>query len=169
MYNLLLIVMGVFVLLGSNAEWYVEKTKSALGDFKVQDVLMHQYNSLYAKLTLKEAVALLLDSTEQYFLVIDHLKVVGTLHRNEIISAITIANQNTPISKIMNKDFITLSLKTPLEHIFLRPVLRKQGVIPVMKKGVLLGILDVENIYEFMAIHDSFLQKELFALKKDHY
>ena len=67
----------------------------------------------------------------------------------------------------MNKEFSTLSLKTPLERIFLRPDLRKQGIIPVMKKGELVGVLDIENINEFMAIHDAFLQKELFSLKED--
>ena len=162
LYNLFLIVIGVFIFLGARSEWFVEHSRFILRDYKVSDILMHQFHQLGSEQTLEEAAAYILNSSARNFLIMENNKVVGTLSRSELTSALSVMESSTPVQDIMNQEFLILDPDMPLTEIYniRKQPLNAETVMPVIQNDRLLGVLDIENISEFIKIRHAVLKKE---------
>lgn len=148
--NPFLVFIGLFVFLAAKAESEFTQTKSLLHGYKVKDVLMQQYNSIDAGQPIKTAVKMLLDGQSKNFLVTENSHSVGTLSREEIIRALAEQGENEIIHKVMNKDLTFLDADAPLENAYQQVVENKSTLMPVVKNNRLIGVLDTENILEFI-------------------
>ena len=154
-YNLWLVFIGIFIYLGAGAEASFEMTKLALADYKVKDVLMKQYTALQPNDTLERAVELLLNGQEQEFIVTEEEKVIGILTRKELIKGLSEFGKQSPVSRAMRKDFMTLKPDAPLQDIYQKMARDGKSVSPVMDNGNLLGIIDKENIDELLMVREA--------------
>ncbi len=156
-YNFWLVFIGIFIYLGATAEAYQETTVKALSGHKVRDVLMTQFQVLYPSQPLQAAVDLLLAGQDKEFVVLDLAgeQVVGILTRDDIIRHLAGAGSERPISEAMRRSFTTLAPDQPLEEAMQALLTHRTPIAPVYENGKLIGVLDMENIQEFLMVKGS--------------
>lgn len=152
LFNPFLIFIGLFVIMGAQAESKHADSKYSLKGYKVRDVLMKQYITIDAGEPIKTAIDLLLDSQSKIFLITENNEAVGTLNRDQIIMALSEKGENVVIHSAMNKNLIYLDVETLLENIFELVYKNKNNLMLVMEKNELVGTLDTENLLEFLLI-----------------
>jgi len=164
--NPFLIVIALFVYLGAQFEAQQVRTGSILADHKVRDVLMHHYTPLNEHETLAKAIDILLDGQEREFVVLDDEdKAVGILTRDNIIKALNERGKEVSISEVMNRDFFSPSPTDSLKDVFQKMQQQRFTVLPVIEEDTLKGIIDMENILEFIQVQEV-LQREVPHLKR---
>lgn len=153
--NPFLIFIGVFIILGARAEARFTETQSVLKNVKVKDVIMGKYSTLNINENIGAAVKALLDGQATSFLVMNGGQVAGTLNRNEIIQALSEKGEGTAIGEVMNKDVVFLNPDAPLQELYAGFNGNANSIYPVMKDNVLTGVLDAENIAEYIMVHEA--------------
>lgn len=154
-YNFWLVFIGLFIYLGAGGEAKAEETKAGLKGVRVADVLMHRYSVLCPDEPLHHAVSHLLDSQEKSFVVEDDGKVKGIISRREIISGLTQFGKNTPVEKVMRTDFPYLQTTDMLNDVMQRLDSKNHNLAPVFEDKQVAGVLDLENISEFLMVQNA--------------
>lgn len=153
--NPFLIFIGIFIMLGAQAEAQYTQAKSMLKGYKVKDALMKEYHIIDANETIKRAVQMLLNGQCKNFLVMETNKPIGTLSRDEIIKGLSERGENEIIQNVMNRDLIFLNSDSPLENAYQQAQLNKASLMPVLENNQLIGTLDTENILEFIMVKEA--------------
>ena len=151
----MLVFIGFFIFLGARAEAKSEETISALREAKVSDVLMHQYSVLRPADTLSKAVEFLLDSQEHSFIVEENGELIGTLSRRELIQGLSRFGKAVPVSKIMRPNRASLKPGDRLRDIIQKFSDNVDAIMPVSDGKKIIGVLDLENIREFVQIQNA--------------
>ncbi|GJM29626.1 MAG: protease [Cyclobacteriaceae bacterium] len=153
--NPFLIFIGFFIFLGAQAEATYTQTKSMLEGYTVKDVLMQHYQTIDASQPVSTAVQMLLNTQCKNFLVMENSTPVGTLSREEIIKALSVNGDGETVYAVMNRDLVFLDADMPLEKAFQQIQQHKSSLIPVMSGSQLVGIIDKENILEFLMVKNA--------------
>lgn len=151
-FNFFLVVIGLIIFLGARAEAELEVVKASLQNYKVKDVLMHKFTALHPADTLNSVVRLLLDGQEKEFVVVENGEVAGVLTQKELIQGLAANGGQSFVGDAMRRNFLPLDSTMNLHEAFEEMSLKGQKVCPVMKNGQLAGILDTENISEFLLL-----------------
>lgn len=154
-----LVFIGIFVIIGAQVETDYTESKFILKGFKVHDVVMKQYPTIDANDTVKTAVELVLDSQNKNFLIIEEGIPVGTLNRDQIIMALSKKGDDEFIYNVMDRNLVYLDSDSLLEKVFGLIQLNKSRLILVMENNKVVGILDVENLMEFLLINEVKINK----------
>lgn len=147
-----LVFIGIFIFFSAGAEAEFEISKTALTGHKVKDVLMKKFIVLLPEDTLEKAVHYLLDGQAQEFVVAENNKVLGILTRDELIKGLSENGNTSKVFTVMRKDFLTLNPEMSLRDVYQKILLTKCPVAPVMENGKFIGIVDKENINEFILV-----------------
>lgn len=153
-FNFFLVVIGLVIFLGARAEAEFEIVKAGLQNYKVKDILMHKFTVLHPADTLNSVVRLMLDGQEKEFVVAENGEVTGILTRKELIKGLAESGGHSTVSAFMRKDMLLLAPEMNLQEAFLQMSLKEQKVCPVLQNGQLAGILDTENISEFLLVRE---------------
>ncbi len=152
-YSFWLVFIGLFVYLGALNENRQVETQTALTGFAVSDVLMTLYTPLYVHEPLQRAVDLLLDGQEKEFLVLDlDGIVVGVLTREAIVQGLNTGRRDLRIKDVTLATPLELALQMPLQEAFELMMSKRTTVCPVYDGQHLVGMLNQENIQEFMLV-----------------
>ncbi len=153
--NPFLVFIGLFIFLGAQAEAAYTQTKSLLAGYKVKDVVMKDFKMIDKGETIKEAVRLLLNGQCKNFLVTENNKPIGTLSRDEIIKGLAEKGENEIIFNTMNTTLVFLDADSSLENAYQQAHQQKSTLMLVMENTHLIGVLDAENILEFIMVKDA--------------
>lgn len=154
-----LIFIGVFVIIGAQIEADYTESKFILKGFKVQDVVMKDYQTINSDEKIKKAVELLLDSQNKNFLITENDIPVGTLNRDQIIMALSKKGDEEFIYNVMDRNLIILESNSLLENVFELIQQNKSTLMLVMENNKLIGTVDIENILEFILINEVKIKK----------
>lgn len=155
----ILVFIGIFVIIGAQVEADYTESKFILKGFKVHDVVMKQYPTIDANDTVKTAVELVLDSQNKNFLITEEGIPVGTLNRDQIIMALSKKGDDEFIYNVMDRNLVYLDSDSLLEKVFELIQLNKSRLMLVMGNNKVVGILDVENLMEFLLINEVKINK----------
>ncbi len=158
-YNPFLLLIAIFVYLGAQFELNQVEQKSQLHDFTVADVMMRKYHTLQASEVLMQAVGLLLDSQEKDFVVMDGTQAVGVLTAQGIIKGLKQGDNELTVAKVMNTSFRELAPAEPLDKVFEELQAKKLSILPVVKNRQLIGVLNMENVMEFIMVQHAMISK----------
>ncbi len=158
--NPFLIFIGVFIFLGAQAELGASTTDSLLTGATVREIVMKDYTPISPGNSLSQAVEVLLNGQESHFVVVEKGSVVGTLSKAAIIKGLQMYGQNSPVDQVMNHQIKKVHPDTPVEEAlsFLR-----EGAIDLLmvyEDTSFLGILDHENISEYMLVKSALSQSK---------
>jgi predicted transcriptional regulator len=120
---------------------------------------MKQYPTIDANDTVKTAVELVLDSQNKNFLITEEGIPVGTLNRDQIIMALSKKGDDEFIYNVMDRNLVYLDSDSLLEKVFELIQLNKSRLMLVMENNKVVGILDVENLMEFLLINEVKINK----------
>lgn len=154
-----LIFIGIFVIIGAQAEADYTESKFMLKGFKIKDVVMKNYQTIDLNEKIKKAVGLLLDSQNRNFLILEDGIPVGTLNRDQIIKGLSAKGEEELICNVMDRNLTYLDSESLLESVFELIELHKSRLMLVMENNTLSGTLDVENLMEFILIHEVKINK----------
>jgi len=150
--NPFLIFIAIFIYIGAQREYELVRYSAVLSGYTVRAVLMHEYTPLHPNDSIKRAVDILLDGPEQRFIVVDRDQVRGILTRNDIIQGLTQYGQEDEVRKIMNTDVTSFSIDASLEKAYEQMRNKQITMAPVLQEGQLAGLIDMENINEFLMV-----------------
>lgn len=151
-YNPFLLFIGLFIFLGAQSESVYAETKSILHDYTVNDVLMKDVPVIDNHASVDEAVKILLAGQNKNFVVVEDGVPVGTLSSDEIIRGLHEQGSQAQIDQIKNKELVYLSSDTPLDKLWNEMQKQKRRIILITTNGKFNGIVDDENLAEFILI-----------------
>jgi Zn-dependent protease/CBS domain-containing protein len=154
-YNPILVLIGIFVFLGAQAEVNHIRQSSFLKGYLVGDALMKKFPIVAFDAPLKKAVEKLLDSQATHFVVVKDDEPFGTLSRDEIIKGLGDGDDSVEIEKVFSPSPLKLDLHMPLEEAFKAMAAENRKVALVYEDNLFMGILDQENIAEFIMVKNA--------------
>ncbi|MCB9283924.1 MAG: site-2 protease family protein [Lewinellaceae bacterium] len=155
LFNFWLIFIGLFIYLGASAEANYEATQSLLSNFRVGDVLMHQFTILHASNSIDYAVRLLLDGQEKEFLVEENQQIAGTITRDDLIKGLQQFGKEEPLSHILNRNLLRLDYDMALSEAYQKMMGSGIKICPVFRGTELTGVLNQENVLEAIMVQNA--------------
>ena len=150
--NPFLIFIGLFIILAAQAEVEMTKAGFMLRGIFVKDIVMKNYETINANDIVETAVKQLLNGQCKNFIVISGGLPVGSLSRDEIIEALSNNGNKAAIDTVMNRDILQLNSKEPIEVAYQKMLANKNGLATVYNNQQFVGVLDLDNILEYIMI-----------------
>lgn len=150
--NLLLILIGVFVMAGAYSENVMVQQIELLKGHKMKEAMMTNYTILNPEDSINTAVEKLLAGSENNFIIASDDKVKGVLTKEQLVENLKNKNNNLQVSQIMNSDVAFFQADDPLTDALMKIQRDKnrQRLYPVLENGLLAGVIDMENLQEFI-------------------
>ena len=153
--NPILVLIGIFIFLGAQAEVNQTKQSSFLKGYLIADALMRKFPIVAYDAPLQKAVEKLLDSQATHFVVVKEDTPIATLSRDEIIKGLQKEDNQMTIEKVADPEPLKLDISLPLEEAFKKMASVNKRVALVYEENHFLGILDQENITEFIMVKNA--------------
>lgn len=150
--NPFLIFIGLFIIIGAQAEAEMVKTQFFITDLKVSDALMTNYRTLDKNQPIADAVKMLLDGEAKNFIITSEGTPFGTIGRDEIIRGIKEFGESGAILHVTNNMLATVNINAPLNDVFTQFQQTRTPVILVTSGNDIKGIIDAENIAELIMV-----------------
>ena len=113
-------------------------------------LLIEKFTEIYETDELNFALSKSEKGEEKQFLVFDQWRnIKGSLGPEEL-KPIKKKNLSTTVGQIMQKGYEALLPEDPLKEAFYQLYNNKRGIMPVMAKGKLVGVLDEETLFQFL-------------------
>lgn len=155
-FNIILAVIAVFIYFGAHSENIMIQQISILKGNDIRDAMITDFTTLKPGDTLQHAVDRILASTEQDFIVAENGKPIGILFMSDIAETLRSKDRDTTIDEVMKTDFITLEAGDPLPGVYRELRRGDRNYFPVMDNGELVGVLDMNNINEFLTLRAAY-------------
>jgi Zn-dependent protease/CBS domain-containing protein len=149
-----LVFIALFVWMGAEAEASSVQVRT-LGGVPVQRVMMTEFRTLQPDDTLAQAVDHVLSGFQHDFPVVFGDHVLGILTREDLMKALAKRGPEVHLREVIRREVPVVDSHQMLESAL--PVLRASGLrsIPVEHDGRLVGMLDIENVVEFMTVQSA--------------
>lgn len=149
-FNPFLVFVALFVWMGASAEAGMVQVKSALGGIPVRRAMITDFQTLSPGETLQKAVEHFLSGFQQDFPVVEDGRLIGILRQPDLMRALALKGLEAPVSEAMEREFQIADPAEMLDTALLR--LQNCGChsLPVLRNGMLLGMLTMENVGELI-------------------
>ena len=149
-YNILLILVAIFVYVGAEAEYRSVLVSTLLGDEMVKDVMTTEVHTLNPENTVQETLKTMFSEKHMGYPVTEDGKLVGIITFDDI-SKIPENKRDMLIKDIMTRELILSYPNEDLVHTIEKLNKNRIGRVPVIKDGELIGIVsktDITNILQ---------------------
>lgn len=150
--NPFLIFIALFVWVGAAQEAGMVQMVSALGGIPVRRAMLTDFHALSPRDTLARAVELVLSGSQHDFPVVENGTVVGVLARADLLTALAREGPGLPVTAVMRRQFQMADASEMLEVALRRLQADGGGLMPVIHRGQLVGLLTAENVGEFVLV-----------------
>jgi Zn-dependent protease len=150
--NPFLIFIALFVWIGAGQEAAMTQMKAALGGIPLERAMITDFRTLSPHDSLARAVELLLSGAQQDFPVVESGAVVGILTRADLLTALAREEQQSPVADIMRRNFLVADASDMIDVAFQRLQGDDCHTIPVIRRGMLIGLLTMDNLGEFLRV-----------------
>lgn len=151
--NFILSLVGVFIIVFARAEESYLQLKSLVRGIRLKEVLMYDYNSIEAELTVNEAANIMENNHSKYFIVMEEGNPVGTLNRMEVMKAVAEENYNKRISDLMRDNLVYLDGEMWLDNILDKFSGHEERIYPVFDNERFIGVVSFRHIIEYLLLH----------------
>jgi len=150
--NPFLLFIAFFVWIGAAQEASMAQMRSSLGGIPVLRAMITDFHTFAPNDPLSHAVEQLLAGSQQDFPVVEDNRVVGILMRRDLLAGLTRSGQQATVGESMQREFETVEAAEMLETAFRRLQSCQCHTVPVLRRGVLVGMVTMDNVGEFVAI-----------------
>ncbi|HSL28761.1 MAG TPA: site-2 protease family protein [Anaerolineales bacterium] len=154
--NPFLLFIAFFVWIGASQEASMVMMRNSLSGIPVSRAMLTDFKTLSPRDTLAQVVGLLLAGSQHDFPVVDaNGAVVGVLERDSFIRALSERGQSVPVLEVMRSNVPSVDSHEMVEAVITR--LQESGAktLPVMHGGRFVGLVNSENITEFLMIRSA--------------
>ena len=167
--NWWLIIVGVAILLGAQADRQGLLVESEAGTVLVRDVMLTEYSILSASATLEDALVQARHTLQDVFPVVRAGNMVGAVARQSIVEALE-ASGNGYVQGIMTRTFQTAapgeSLVATLGRVTGQDGASSQ-LVPVLEGEQIVGIITPQNLQRSMGMLTRSMQREERRAQED--
>lgn len=151
--NPFLPAIGIFIILSAGAEEYYLRLKSLVKGIKLNEVLMYDYNSLQAGITVQEAGNVLNSNHSKYFILMDGVNPIGTINRMEIIKALADMKYSEPIKNLVKEDIEYMNGNKEIDTVLEKLSRNDEQIFPVMDNSHFIGVVNLNHIIEYLLLN----------------
>lgn len=155
-YGILMSVIAVFIWFGAHSENIMIQQIELMRGYKIRDAMITEFSLLKPDDTLKSAVDKILASTEKDFLVVDDDEIAGILYMDDLSQALQKTGENTSIQNVMDTTVVALEANAELSSAYQKLNRRNRNFFPVMENGEIVGVMDMNNINEFLTFRSAY-------------
>lgn len=148
-FNWWLALIGFFLYVGAGSEKQQVMLRSVLHRVPASEAMVTDFQQLKPNEMLSEALEHIYHGCQEDFPVVGDRGVEGVLTRMRVLSAIHERNFTIPVAEIMDRNFISADLRTPLDDIYRKLSADNKTSIVIMDNGQLKGMLCLDNISRF--------------------
>jgi Zn-dependent protease len=149
--NPFLVLIAVFVWVGAAAEAGASEVETRLHRKPVERAMITDFQTLDPESLLSDAVDLTLAGTQKDFPVLDGERLVGVANQTAILRGLRDFGLNGRIGEIMDPP-VTSSPDAELASLLENLQQGEVRLICILKRGRLVGLVDLDNISEFLRI-----------------
>ena len=151
--NPILLFIALFVYVGAQQEAQQAMMRALTEGTPVRQAMMTRFQTLTPGNTLGDAVDELLAGSEHDFPVVDEDgRVIGLLHRRELLKALSEQGRDTPVREVASAECFTVDVGAMLDEALSRMQQSNCSTVPVMRGDELVGLLTLENVGELMMV-----------------
>ncbi len=148
-------LVGVFVFFAAGSEARSVRQKARLEGITVGQVMRTRYWSLQQTATVQQAVDELLAGGDSVLLVLDGQRLAGLLIREDLMSALQNGRDHDPLQAIPLRAVPVVAPEEGAHKAFLRMVNEAHPVLPVLSEGRIVGIMEPENLAEYLQVQQA--------------
>lgn len=145
-----LLLISLFIFFGAQAELQTVSFRSILGGHHITEVTMKKFETLDVKDQVKDAIRVMLDSSNHDFIIKDQNKIAGTISRSELLKSLSEKGEDAYLGDCMNPDLSIVPANASVEAGYDSIQKSSSKLLVVMDQENLVGIVDPENILEFV-------------------
>lgn len=154
--NPMLVFIALFVWIGAAAEASSVQTKAALDGVPVAAAMITDLCTLSPDDTLGDAADLLLSTSQTDFPVVDEMgRVEGILVRGHLLKGLAERGRDAAVDEAMDRRFEIADPRELLGHVLERLEASGSRSLLVVRDGVLVGLVTLENIGELLMVEDA--------------
>ena len=152
-------LIGVFVFFAAGSEARSVRQKARLEGITVGQVMRTRYWSLQGTDTVQRAVDDLLAGGDSVLLVMQGPSLSGILVREDLVGAVESGRQQDVLQALPLRPVPALSPEEGAHKAFQRMVLEGHPVLPVLAEGRVVGIMEPENLAEYLQVQQAARKK----------
>jgi Zn-dependent protease/CBS domain-containing protein len=145
-FNVILIVIAVFIYISASNEEMQVEIKETLKKFRVRDILTHDFVTIKKDATLANVLELVFHSRQEDFPVVDHGTISGFITRQDIMKALHQFGTSKPVLEVMRTHFPKVKESESLLKVQALMQEANLRAIPVMRDEAVVGVVTLEDI-----------------------
>ncbi len=150
LYNPFLLFIALFVWIGAASEAAMTQVQAVLSGVKVGQAMQTRFETLSPSDSLERAVELTLTGSQKDFLVAEGDTVVGVLTHADLLKGLQRLGDHGRVGEVMEREFQTVQADEPLDKVLQRLQGCNCRLVPVMRAGRLVGVVNLDNILEYV-------------------
>ena len=155
-YNIILPVIGIFIIISASTEEYYLRLKSLVKGVKLKDILMYDYDSLQSDLTVGQAMEFMTTNHSKYFILMNGAVPLGSINRIEIIKAIADKNYEQRIGNLVRENLQYLNGDDEVELVLEKLASHPDVIYPVMVNSKFAGVVNFNHVVEYLLLHGTY-------------
>ncbi len=155
-----LLFIALFVWMGAESEAATVQMQTSLGGVPVERVMLTDFRTLRPDDTLAQATDYVLAGFQHDFPVVFGDHVIGILTREDLMKALAAHGSSLHVREAMRREFQVADSHDMLDHALKMLGTTKVRTIPVEHDGHLVGLLNMENVGEYMMIQSALRQSQ---------
>ena len=152
---MMLMFIALFVWIGGGAEAAQVESRSMMGGVTARQAMVTNFQTIAPTDSLQDVSLHVVRGFQQDFPVVDGGQVVGMLTRNDLLKGLAQHNRDAPVADVMHRTFERAEVGDPLQKVFERLKNCACRSLPVLDQGRLVGVIDMENVGEFIALRSA--------------
>ena len=155
MSNPFLVFIALFVWMGAASEASMAQGPHALGGIPVRGAMITQFQTISPDDSLQDVAAHVLAGYQQDFPVMENGLLVGMLTKSDLLRALAERGQSEPVRAAMRREFEKAEPSELLESVLERIERCECHSLPVVSRGDVVGVIDMDNIGEFIMLRSA--------------
>lgn len=156
--NPMLAFIGLFVWIAAESEAAQVESRTIMGGVTARDAMVTKFQTVGPDNTLADASEHIVRGFQQDFPVVAGTDVIGMLTRNDLLKALAKHGQQMRVADVMQSTFERADVNEQLAKVFERLKTCACHSLPVLDQGRLVGVIDMENVGEFIALRSALRQ-----------
>jgi len=155
LYNPFLIFIAFFVWIGAASEASSEQVKSTLSNITTGHAMLTDFEVLSISDNLSHAIKLTLAGSQKDFPVMDDGTAVGVLTQAGLLKALHEQGEQVLVKEVMQQGMQSAAIDESIKEVMQRLQSCQCHLLSVVEHGKLVGIVNMDNITELIAIEEA--------------
>ncbi len=152
LYNPFLFLIAIFIWIGASSEARTATLKESLSGLSAAQAMLVDFEVLAPDDPLGRAVELTLSGSQKDFPVMAGGRVAGVIVQDDLVRGISEGGGDLPVARVMQPVIADVSPGEDMVTVFELMQKNPRGLVTVSDGGKLVGVINIDNIFELLRI-----------------